>query len=109
MQKQTQDEQHPVEKRQCLPHADDVVVLGIAVKPTVETVKCVTIVASQVGLTINASKNAYVINRKKTDNASQEFEVYIRKCRNFQTSGPLVTITNETDAEIKARIIDSNK
>lgn len=56
------------------------VVLGLVVGQTVETVKYVTTVAEQVGLTINASKIQYKINRKKTDNAPKEIEIDIRKC-----------------------------
>jgi hypothetical protein len=67
-------------KRQCLPHAAQVVVLGLAVRHIVETIKCVTIVASQIGLRLNASKTIYTINRKKNENASKEIEIGIRKC-----------------------------
>jgi hypothetical protein len=57
-----------------------VVVLGFAVRETVETTNYMTVVASQVGLTKNVPKITYTINRKKTDNASKEIEIDIRKC-----------------------------
>jgi hypothetical protein len=80
MWKQTQVEQCPAEKWQCLPHADDGVVLGFAVRRTVEAIKYMALVASQVGLTINASKITNTINRKKTVTAPKEIEMDIRKC-----------------------------
>jgi len=83
--------------------------LGFAVRHTIETIKYMAIVASQVGLTINASKIIYTINRKKTDNAPKEIEIDITKCLNFETLRLLVTNTNRTYADIKKRIIDSNK
>jgi hypothetical protein len=54
-----------------------VVVFGFAVRHTVGTIKYMAIVASQAGLTINASKITYTINRKKTDNAPKEIEIHI--------------------------------
>jgi hypothetical protein len=44
--------------KQCLLHADNVVV-GCAVKHTAETTADLTTVASQTGLTINVSKTKY--------------------------------------------------
>jgi hypothetical protein len=51
--------------------------LELAVRHIVETIKNVTIVIYQINFNINAS-SIYTINRKKTDNASQEIEIYIR-------------------------------
>jgi hypothetical protein len=43
-----------------------------AVRRTVETIKYGTAVASQVGLTINASKITCKMNRKETENATKK-------------------------------------
>ena len=48
------------------------VVLGLAVRRTVETIKNVTVVASQVGLTINAFIITCKMNRMETDTAKKK-------------------------------------
>jgi hypothetical protein len=54
--------------RQSLLYADDVVVLGCAVKHIAKTLEDMTTVASQISLTINVSKMKNMINRKREMN-----------------------------------------
>jgi hypothetical protein len=73
------------------------VVLGHAVKHTVETLADTTTVASQMGLTINVSKTKYMINRKKKGNEPEEIEINGQKYENaemFKYIGSLITNTN---------------
>jgi hypothetical protein len=61
-------------RRHDLLYADDVVVLGHALKHIAETTEDMTTVASQIGLTIKASKIKYMINRNKNGNEPEEIE-----------------------------------
>ena len=65
--------------RQDLLYADDVVVLGHAVKHSAETTEDMTTVASQIGLTINASKTKHVTNRYKNGSEPEEIETNRQK------------------------------
>jgi hypothetical protein len=99
-------------KRQCLLYADDVVVLGHAVKHIAETLEDMTAVASQMGLTTNVSKIKFMISRKEKGNEPEEIGINGHKYENigmFKYLGSLITNTNEVEAEIKARIIAGNK
>jgi electron transfer flavoprotein alpha subunit len=58
--------------RQRFLYANDVVVLGRAVKYVTETIEDMTNVASEIGSTICVSRTKYMINRKETGNTPDE-------------------------------------
>jgi hypothetical protein len=60
--------------RQRLAYADDVVILGRAVRYVTDTVGDMTTVATQLGLTINTTKTKYMNNRKDNGNEPKEIE-----------------------------------
>jgi hypothetical protein len=84
--------------RKCLLHADDVVVLGHAVKHIAETAEDMTTVATQIGLNTNASKIKCAITRKKNVNEPEGIKVtgQVQKCRNFY---PFRLLGNKHKAE----------
>jgi hypothetical protein len=98
--------------RQCLAYADNVVILGRAVRYVTETVGDVTTVATHLGLTINTTKTKYMINRKDNDNEPREIEISgqkYQKVETFKYLGSLVTNLNDIKTEIKTRLTAGNK
>jgi hypothetical protein len=98
--------------RQCLAYADDVVILGRAVRYVTETVGHMTTVATQLGLTINTTETKYVINRKDNGNEPKEIEISGQKYEKveiFKYLGSLATNLNDIETEIKTRLTAGNK
>jgi hypothetical protein len=71
-----------------------------------------TIVATQLGLTINTTKTKYVINRKDNGNEPKEIEMSghkYKKVEMFTYLGSLVTNLSDIETEIKTRLTARNK
>jgi hypothetical protein len=76
-------------KRQCALYADDMAVLGRAVKYIAEALEDMTTVASQMGLTIKVSKAKCMFNRKRRELNQKKLKemeknMKMQKCLNIQ-------------------------
>jgi sorting nexin-29 len=97
--------------RQCLVHADDVVILGRSEGYINRRLEEMAAANHQIGLQINDTKTKYMINRQDGNNVKEiEFmgKKY-EKVESFKYLGAVMTSLNDIDTEIKSKIAVSNK
>lgn len=99
---------------QCLAFADDVVILGRSVKYINDTVKDMSEVAEQIGLSINSMKTKYMRNKQESTENMDEITIKINnqnyeRVNSFKYLGTEITSANDIETEIKARLSTANK